>query len=391
MVEQVAMTAQPSAAPGVRFFAPYSLDTLVSGAARLRPEAIAIADRTMACPFGIVASQVAGLARLFADCGLRPGERLLLAGGAESSLVISLIAALRGGFEPALAPLDLDPDELAAYAREVDAVALIGPTSYGEFNPIDAYFAAAAAVPSIRLLGTLGPGEIDGAVDFSTATAMRYAAAHPDDGLERGKPLPTPARIITLDRARSKPVMHEQTTLMAAGLDFVARVEVGRTTPLLSTLPPTSFAGLVAGPFAALLSGATFHLHGPFAAEDFLKTRERVGHAHLIVPSAIAPDLAGAAILDGLASAVLVSRLSAEAGFTAPPPFVCPCRLIDLYAVDECAAVAEPRHGARAVQPAPEPHFVGFDEARVLTIERAPEHALAFRGAAVTAEATYRE
>jgi acyl-CoA synthetase (AMP-forming)/AMP-acid ligase II len=380
------MTAQPATASGGRVFAPYSLDTLVSGAARLRLEAIAFADRTTTCPFGIVAAQVAALARLLADCGLLPGECLLLAGGAEVSLVTALIAALRGGFEPALAPLDLDEAELAAYARAVNAAALIGPTAYGELNPVDAYFAAAAAVPSIRLLATLGPGDVDGAVDLSAASVLRYAATHPDDGLERGKPAPAPPRIVTFDRARLKPVAHEQATLMAAGLDFVARAEIGRATPILSTLPPTSFAGLVAGPFAALLSGATLHLHGPFAADDFLKTRDHAGHAHLIVPAAIAPDLGGAAILEGLASTVLVSRLSAGTGFTPPPPFACPCPLVDLYAIDETAAVSEPRRGARAAQPAPEPHFVGFDEARVLTIERAADHALAFRGAAVTSE-----
>lgn len=380
------MTAQLAAAAGGRLFAPNSLDTLVSGAARLRPEAIAFTDRTTTCPLGDVAAQVAALSRLFVDCGLRPGECLLLAGGAEVSLLITLIAALRGGFEPAFAPLDLSEAELAAYARAVNAAALIGPTAYGELNPVEAYFAVAAAVPSIRLLGTLGPGEIDGAVDLSAAAVMRYAATHPDDGLERGKPAPAPPPIVTFDRTRLKPVMHEQATLMAAGLDFVARAEIGRATPILSTLPPTSFAGLAAGPFAALLSGATLHLHGPFAADDFLKTRERAGHAHLIVPAAIAPDLESAAILEGLASTVLVSRLSAEAGFMPPPPFAAPCPLVDFYAIDETAAVAEPRRGASAAQPAPEPHFVGLDEARVLTIERAAAHALAFRGAAVTSE-----
>ena len=353
------MSAQPSLSPDPRVFAPYSLDILVSGAARLRPETVAFADRTTTCPFGIVAARVAALARLFADYGLRPGECLLLAGGAEVSLVIGLIAALRGGFEPALAPLDLNEAELAAYAGAVNAAALIGPTAYGELDPIEAYFATAATAPSVRLLATLGPGEVDGAVDLSAACVLRYAATHPDDGLERGKPAPAPPRITTFDRARLKPVRHEQTTLMAAGLDFVARAKIGRGTPILSTLPPTSFAGLAAGPFAALLSGATLYLHGPFAADDFLKTRDRAGHAHLVVPAAIAPDLAGAAILPGLASMVPVSRLSSDAGFTSPPSFASPCPVVDLYAIDEAAAVPEPRRGARPAQPASEPHFVG--------------------------------
>jgi acyl-CoA synthetase (AMP-forming)/AMP-acid ligase II len=383
-VVEEAVTAQP--APGGRTFAPHGLETLVSGAARLRPEAIAFADRSTTCPFGVIAAHVAALARLFADCGLRPGERLLLTGGAEISIVVALLAALRGGFAPALAPLDLSPAELAAYARAIDAAALVGPTDYGELKPVDAYFAAAAAVPSIRLLATLGPGEVDGAVDLKAAAVLRYAAAHPDHGLERGRPAPTTPPLITFDRGRQKPVAHEQATLMAACLDLIARAEIGRATPILSCLPPTSFAGLVAGPFAALLSGASLYLHGPFAADDFLKARDERGHAHLVIPASVAPDLAGAAVLDGLASAVLVSRVSAEREFSLPAPLASSCPMVDLYAVDETAAVPEPRRGGKPVLPGAEPHFVGFDEARVLTIEKAAGHGLAFRGAAVTPE-----
>ncbi|MFZ1960040.1 MAG: AMP-binding protein [Methylovirgula sp.] len=376
------MNAEPAA--GLRVFAPYSLDTLVTGAARLRPETTALADRTRACSYAAFATDVAALARLLVDCGLQPGERLLILGGAEISLLTTLVAALRAGFEPALAPLDLGVAELSAYARGVNAAALIGPSEYGDLKLADAYFEVAAAVHSIRLVATLGPGEVDGAVDLRHAAIARYAAAHPDNGLERGKPAPAPARIVTLDRRRGASVAHEQATLMAASFDFGARAAIGRETPVLSTLPPTSFAGLVAGPFAALLSGAALHLHGPFAADDFLKCRARAGHAHLVVPAAIASELAGAGILDGLASAVLVSRLAADDEYAPPPPFACPCPLIDLYAIDESTAITEPRRGGRAVPPAPEPHYVGFDEARILTVERAAEHELMFRGAAVT-------
>ncbi len=376
------MNAEPAASSHV--FAPYSLDTLLMGAARLHPETIAFADRARTCSYAALAAHVAGLARLLSDCGLQLGERLLLSGGAEISLVATLVAALRGGFELALAPLDLAATELAAYARAVDAAALIGPSEYGDLQLADAYFEVAAAAQSIRLVATLGPGEIDGAVDLSHATVSRYVTAHPDNGLERGKPAPAPARIVTLDRRSTTPIAHEQATLMAASFDFGARAEIGRETPVLSTLPPTSFAGLVAGPFAALLSGATLYLHGPFAADEFLQCRQRAGNAHLVVPAAIAADLADAGILDGLASTVLVSRVAAEDGFAPPPPLAAPCRLIDLYAIDESTAVAEPRHGERAVPPAPEPHYVGFDTARILTVERSADQALTFRGAAVT-------
>lgn len=381
MVEK-AVTASP--APNGKIFAANSLEMLLSGAARLRPDAVALADRTTILPFGAATAQVQALAQLFADCGLRPGEPLLLVGGAEVSIVIALLAALRGGFVPALAPIDLGAAELAAYARAIDAVALIGPTAYGELQPVQSYFAAAAVAPSIRLLATLGPDEIDGAVDLSAAAISRYAAAHPDQTVERGRPPPEPSALMTLDRSGLRPVAHKQTTLTAAALDFVARAQIGRTTPLFSCIPPTSFAGLVAGPFAAFLSGATLYLHGPFSADAFLEMRDRGGRAHLIVPAAVGSDLAAAAVLDGLASAVLVSRLADEAAFSAPAPLACSCPVTDVYAIGESAVVAEPRRGDRPVPPATEPHFIGLDEARVLAIGKAAGDELAFRGAAVT-------
>ncbi len=381
--------AQPLETPIVRrdALAPYSLDTLVSGAARLRPAAIAFADRANALPFGLVATQIAALARILADCGLEPGERIVLVGGAEANVATAAIAALRGGFVPALAPVDLDPSALAAYAEAVGAAAIAGPAAYGDFTPLETCLQVAAAVPSIRLVANFGPEEHDGAIGISPGAILQYAAQHPDLGLERGKPLPAePPPLITLDRHSARPVLHRQATLITAGLDFVARARIGRVTPILTTLPPVSCAGFVAGPCAALLSGATLHLHGPFSEEDFLAARNQAESAHLILPVALASDFAG--IFDGLASAVLVSRLAGGESFTPPPALDAPCPIVDLYAIDESSVIAEPRRNSVPVPPALEPHFIGFEESRILTVEQADEAngRLSFRGAAVTAD-----
>ncbi len=214
------------------FFSAYSFDTLISGAARLRPQAIALADRGASVPFDLLAGHASALARLLADSGLKPGERVLLTGGAEVSLVIAIVAALRGGFEPALAPLGLDAGELAAHARAIEAAALAGPTAYGTSIETETYLAAAALAPSIRLVATLGPQAIDGAVDLSTEAVLRYAAENPEINIERGKPAPSHApRIITFGRGGKTPVIHQQATLMAASLDFIARASIGRETP----------------------------------------------------------------------------------------------------------------------------------------------------------------
>ncbi len=367
--------------------APYSLDTLVSGAARLRPAAIAFADRINALPFGLVATQIAALARIFADCGLKPGERIVLVGGAEANVATAAIAALRGGFVPALAPVDLDASALAAYAEATGAAAIAGPAAYGDLAPLETCLQAAAAVPSIRLVANFSSEDHDGAIGVSPGAILQYAAQHPDLGLERGKPLPAePPPLITYDRHRARPVLHRQATLITAGLDFVARARIGRVTPILSTLPPVSCAGFVAGPCAALLSGATLYLHGPFSEEDFLAARNQMESAHLVLPVALASDFAG--IFDGLASAVLVSRLAGGETFAPPPVLDAPCPIVDLYAIDETGVIAEPRRNSMPAPPALEPHFIGFEKSRILTVEQAAEAGgkLIFRGAAVTAD-----
>jgi hypothetical protein len=385
--EEAVNIAQPLEALAARreTLTPYSLDTLVMGAARLRPDGLAFADRLGPWPLGIVAAQVSALARILAECGLQPGERILIVGGAEVSVAIAAIAALRGGFVPALAPIDLDAKALAAYGQAIDAAAIAGPTSYGDLASFETCLAAAAAMPSARLVATFGPAEIDGAVDLSLGAMLKYAAQHPDFGLERGKPLPAePPPVITYDRKRARPVQHRQAALIAAGLDFVARVRIGRITPILSTLAPVSAAGFIAGPCAALLSGASLYLHGPFSEEDFLAARNQAESAHLVLPASLASNFAG--IFDGLASVVLVSRLAAEQAYVPPPAIEAPCPVVDLYAVDETSVIAEPRRNHIPVPPAQEPHFVGFDEARVLTFEKADDsHTLAFKGAGVTA------
>lgn len=377
--------AQPVEAPDNRHdgFAPYSLDTLITGAARLRPEGLAFTDRSGPWPLGIVAAHVAALARILADCGLRPGERILLVGGAEVSVAIAAIAALRGGFVPALAPVDLDPAALSAYAVGIGAAAIAGPATYGDLVPLDTCLAVAASVPSMRLVGNFGPGELDGTVALGLGAMLQYAAQHPDFSVERGKRLAEPPPVITYDRRNARAVEHKQATLIAAGLDFVARARIGRVTPILSTLPPVSAAGFIAGPCASLLSGAPLYLHGPFAEEDFLAARNQADAAHLVLPVGVASDFVG--IFDGLASVVLVSRLNGDAPYQPPPTLAAPCPTIDLYAIDETSVIAEPRRHGAPMPPAFEPHFIGFEDSRILTVEKASDNApLAFTGVAVT-------
>ncbi len=366
-------------------FAHFGLDTLLSGAARLRPETLALADRDETLTYAAFASRATALGHLFAEHGLKRGERIILLGGAGIAIVVALIAAIRAGLEPALAPIDLSSEELSTYARSIEASAIVGSTSYGAFQTGETLLLAAAEALSVRLVATLGPDQMDGAVDLSPGVIKQHSTSAFYTGLERGKPSATAsARIFTFVRQSLTPIVHRQSTLIAAAFDFVNRAKVGRETAILSTVPPVRFAPLVAGPVSTLLSGAALHLHGPFDAEILLTELDRVGHAHLIAPAACGRDFAQAGF-SGLASLTLISRLSASGVIQLPDTLTARSPLIDLYAFDEYAAVAELRIGGIAQQPASDPHYIGFENAKILAVRGLKTPAgLDLSGAAIT-------
>jgi acyl-CoA synthetase (AMP-forming)/AMP-acid ligase II len=353
-------------------FAHFGLDTLLSGAARLRPDTVALADRDETLTYAVFASRATALGHLLVEHGLKRGERVILIGGASTTLIVALIAAIRAGLEPALAPIDLLADELSAYAKAIGAVALIGATRYGDFIPNDEhYFMAAATAESVRLVATLGPDAIDGAVDFGCEAIKHHSSSAFYTGLERGKLSNTAsAKIFTLRRGEDfGPIMHRQSTLIAAGFDFVARAKIGRETSILSMFPPVRFATLVAGPIATLLSGAALHLDGPFESLAFLRACARAGRAHLIAPALKGTDFVQAGITQSLASLTLLSNIRPDTPPALPEQLSAECTIIDLYAVGEIAAVAEERLGGRAIPPAQEAHYISFESAKILAVK----------------------
>jgi hypothetical protein len=125
--------------------------------------------------------------------------------------------------------------------------------------------------------------------------------------------------------ASGSPYFLAQGALLAAGLDLVRKTRRGGAAPILSLVSPGSFAGLVAGPLAALLSSATLHFLAPFRAEAFLRLLDEIGPARLVAPMAILPDLARSGLLEdgALLSCVVLSQPS-ETPFAALPEAACP-------------------------------------------------------------------
>jgi hypothetical protein len=320
----------------------FSLDALTAGAAKLRPDRQALAEAgpgadPLALTYREFDRQVATLAQRFVELGLQPGERILLVTGARTACVVATIAAVRAGLEPVLAPIGLDATHLSAVAQGSGCVALAGPISYGGLNLEDILFEAAAASATIRLVATLGPGEADGAIDLTPSRLQADA-----DLLPLLAPAQRP-RIATLDRARQA-IFHEQSALLAAGLAFVGKAELGAGLPLISTLAPASLAGLVTGPVASLLSGAPLTLFGPFDAASFLALLDRARLAHCVAPASILPDMADAGLLS---TTVLASVVAVEREDTVIAPTVGDCPLVEVRGFAEAELTVECRAKAK--------------------------------------------
>jgi hypothetical protein len=148
-------------------------------------------------------------------------------------------------------------------------------------------------------------------------------------------------RVGTLGSKR-EPLFHEQSALLAAALDLVGTAEIAAGSQIFSTLSPASFAGLVTGPVASLLSGAPLTRFGPFDAAGFLALLDRIGANHCVFPAAILPDLERAGVLrqDTLASAIAIVREEATLAVEAD------CALIEVHALEASGIIV--RHRTRA-------------------------------------------
>ena len=130
-------------------------------------------------------------------------------------------------------------------------------------------------------------------------------------------------------------VSHRQATLFADALSLVEQARINPTRRILSLLPPSSRAGLVAGPFAALVGASKLVLHGPFAAGGFLAHLDAEPGAHLVAPVAVGALLAADAFTTELSSLILVSRFADAETFTLPESLPAARPVADLYAFGE--------------------------------------------------------
>ncbi len=312
------MNAAAGATGGDHPLAAFGLDTVARGAARLRADRVAFVEAgpgascapTSYGEFDRLTLAFSAHARV---CGLAPGERVLIVGAARIGVAVAILGAIGAGLEPVIAPAHLSPAAHAFLAQSTGAVAIVGPTRFGAFDAEKAMLEIAATAPGVRLLGSLGPGECDGAVDFSPA-GLRDPVEANAFGVKQTAP-PRIGLVLAPEQKAPRVVFVSQSEIVAIALEFASRLRLNAERPIVSTLSPASLAGLAAGPVAALLVGAPLTWFGPFEAQGFVDTLEGAGPCHLVAPQAVAADLAAAGLIapGRLESLSLATRLDGPA------------------------------------------------------------------------------
>lgn len=326
------------------------LDALLSAAALDCPDAILVRDDDGPS----TAAQLSRRTRLMASqlrlLGLVPGERVLIVAGAQTAAFVALAAALHAGLEPALVPCGLGAAEIAFHAQAAGAVALIGPSRYGTLDLGETYLSSAALVDAVRMIATQGPEPVDGAADISFPTLDALS----DPGLGRDADRHDATVILTFQgpAAAPTPVAHRQAALFADALSLVEQARINPSKRIVSTLPLSTLAGLVTGPFAALIGASSLALHGPFDARGLLAACDAEPGFHLVVPGAIGPLFENERLSSDLTSLILVSRFADAAAFVLPAPVTIDRPVIDLYAFGEDTLLAQRRTEGHAYPPA---------------------------------------
>ncbi|WP_244620538.1 AMP-dependent synthetase [Methylosinus sporium] len=300
----------------------FGLDALIAGAARLRPARLAAADAASGAEIDHAEfdRRVAAFRADLRSFDFQPGERIMLFAAPNMATLVALIGIISAGLEPVAAPLGLSIGALAAGARAVAAAALIAPASIGGESLEELVFGVASQAPSIRLIGSLD-GTIDGAVDFGPRSHSE------NDSLAATRAAPAKKVLLGALDQYGAPHFYEQAGLISASLGLIAKAHVNGSAPLLSLVSPGSIGGLVAGPLAALLSGAALHFLAPFDGAAFLATLDAIGPVRLVAPRAVMSELDAAGLLTSgaLLACVAVHRAGEEApAFEPSHPYSCP-------------------------------------------------------------------
>jgi len=236
--------------------------------------------------------------------------------------ILTILGVLRAGMIAAPMPLLWRrADAIAALAR-IGAKALITCGHSGSFNHCQFAMRVASEVFSIRYVCGFGPKLPDGVVPFDDLfTAERIDPVPPFDR-ERQNNAAAHLALITFDAGENGivPVARNHLEMLAGGLGIMLESKLSADAVLLSTIAPSSFAGVSLTLLPWLLGAGTLVLHHPFDADVLAQQRRDEKCRTLIIPGPVALRLSedGAFARDGGGAVLAAWRTPDRLASSAP-------------------------------------------------------------------------
>jgi acyl-CoA synthetase (AMP-forming)/AMP-acid ligase II len=276
---------------------------------------------------------------------------------------LTILAVLRAGMIAAPLPLLWRrADAIAALAR-IGGKALITCGHVGSFNHCQFAMRIASEVFSIRYVCGFGQKLPDGVVPFDDLFGAERIDPLPP--LDRDRQIYASAQIglITFDVGEDGivPVARNHTEMLAGGLAVTLESQLGPGTRILSTLAPSSFAGVSLTLLPWLLSAGTLCLHHPFDPQVLAQQRRDEACATLVLPGPVALRLAeagafareGAGAAAAAAGTVIAAWRAPERLATSPAWRERETALVDVPIFGEAGFVAARRGAGGRAAPIP--------------------------------------
>ncbi len=281
-----------------------AIDELFGGAARRQPDRLAIADApnretfTDGAPRRLSHAQadrmVDAIAARLRQMNL-PTDSIV---GIQLPNIVEHVLVLLGVMRAGLiaAPLPLlwrRADAIAALAR-IGAKAMVTCRRVGVFNHGQFALRVAVEVFSIRYVCGFGANLPDGMVSFDDLFAAPNGDALPPFDRERPGNSAARVAVITFDVGEGGilPVARTHLELLAGGLNVLLESRLAPGSVILSTVAPSSFAGICLTLLPWMFSGGTLLLHHPFNSNILGRQWRDDRFDALILPGTVAFPLA---------------------------------------------------------------------------------------------------
>ena len=261
--------------------------------------------------------------------------------------ILAILGVIRAGMIAAPLPLLWRRADAVAALTRVGAKALMTCGHVGSFDHCQLAMHVAADVFSIRYVCGFGADLPDGVVSFDDLFTTEKLDPVPALDRERASNPAAHLAAITFDvgEAGIVPVARSHLQLLAGGLGVLLESRLVQDATLLSTLAPSSFAGICLTLLPWLLSGGKLLLHHPFDPTVLVgqwRGDDRCGA--LVVAGAVAFRLAEAGVFSRTAPAcVLAPWRSPERLGSSPDWRERDTVLVDVSIFGEIGAVAARR------------------------------------------------